>query len=161
MWWKVITTIVISLWCVAQMAWAESVAVKPTTPVQISIHPESNVSPGSVATFVVRVSSGLPSNNLSIDIDRPQGSALVSGELQWRGSIRQGEIKELRFSLQLATQTVPVIHAAASIQSFNGTQLAASATYRQTMVSPAGLSKANQGRKVSRKGRAVVEYSLK
>lgn len=161
MWWKVITTIVISLWCVAQVAWAESIAVKPTTPVQISIHPESAVSPGSIVSFVVQVSSSLPSNNLRIAVDLPSASELVSGELQWRGSIYQGEIKELRFSLKFPPQSVPAVNASASIQAMSGAQLAASAEYRQAVVQPAGISKANQGRKVSRKGRTVVEYSLK
>lgn len=161
MWWKVITTIAISLWCVAQVAWAESIAVKPTTPVQVSIHPESAVSPGSVASFVVRVSSSLPSDNLLIVVDLPPASELVSGKLQWRGSIYQGEIKELRFSLKLPPQTIPAINVSASIQAMSGAQLAASAVYRQTMAQPAGVSKTIQGRKVSRKGRTVVEYSLK
>ena len=161
MWWKVITTIVISLWCVTQMAWAESVAVKPTTPIQISILPESAVSPGSVASFVVRVSSSLPSDNFNISVELPQGAALVSGELQWRGTIYLGEIKELRFSLQLPSQAVPEINASASIQDLNGAQLAASAVYRQTIALPTGISKTKQGRQVSREGRTVVEFPLK
>jgi len=161
MWWKVKTTIAICLWCVVQVAWAESIAVKPTTPVQISIQAESAVSSGSVASFVVRVSSSLPSDNLSIAVDLPPASDLVSGKLLWRGSIRQGEIKELRFSLQLPPQTVPAINASASIQALNGAQLAASAVYRQTLAMPAGITKTNQGRIVSRKGSAVVEFSLK
>jgi len=161
MWWKVITTIAISIWCVAQVAWAESIAVKPTTPVQVSIQPESAVSPGGVASFVVRVSSSLPSDNLSIAVNLPPASKLVSGKLQWRGSILQGEIKELRFSLQLPPQAVPAINASARIQALSGAQLAASAVYRQALVSPAGLSKTNQGRIVSRKGSTVVEFSLK
>ncbi|WP_455202391.1 hypothetical protein [Kaarinaea lacus] len=161
MWWKVITTIVISLWCVAQVAWAETIAVKPTTPVQISIHPESTVSPGSVVSFVVRVSSSLPSDNLHITVELPPASEVMSGELQWSGSIYQGEIKEIRFSLKFPPHTVPVVSASASIQAVNGAQLAASTVYRQAMAQPAGISKSNQGRKVSREGRSVVEYSLK
>ena len=69
MWRKVKTTIAISLWCVVQVTWAESIAVKPTTPVQISIQAESAVSADSVVSFVVRVSSSLPSDNLSIAVD--------------------------------------------------------------------------------------------
>ena len=160
MWWKVITTIVISLWCMAQVAWAESIAVKPTTPVQVSIFPESAVSAGSVVSFVVRVSSSLPSDSLNIVVELPAATDLVSGNLNWRGSIAQGEVKELRFSLQLPPQTVPVINASASIQAVNGAQLAASAAYRQLQLMPAGINKINQGRIVPRKGSSVVEFSL-
>ena len=86
----------------AQVAWAETIAVKPTTPVQISIHPESPVSPGSVASFVVRVSSSLPSDNLRIIVELPPASELMSGELQWLGSIYQGEIKEINNAIILS-----------------------------------------------------------
>ena len=145
----------------AQVAWAESIAVKPTTPVQVSIFPESAVSAGSVVSFVVRVSSSLPSDSLNIVVELPAATDLVSGNLNWRGSIAQGEVKELRFSLQLPPQTVPVINASASIQAVNGAQLAASAAFRQPQLMPAGINKINQGRIVSRKGSSVVEFSLK
>ena len=79
----------------AQVAWAESIAVKPTSPIHVSIHPESVVSPGSIVSFVVQVTSSLPSDNLIIDIDLPQGAELVSGELYWRGTIYQEEICNL------------------------------------------------------------------
>ncbi len=160
MWWKVITTIVISIGCMAQMALAESIAVKPATPVEISIVPESTVSSGSVVSFLVSVSSSLPSDNLLIKVDLPNTVSLVSGELQWRGTIHPGEIRELRFSLQLPSGAVPAIHASARIQSPTGAQLAASAVYRQAVATPAGILKSSQGRKVDRNGRAVVEYSI-
>jgi hypothetical protein len=111
--------------------------------------------------FVVRVSSSLPSDNLHIVVELPAATDLVSGNLTWRGSIGLGDVKELRFSLRLPPQTVPVINTSASIQAANGAQLAASAAYRQPQLMPAGINKTNQGRIVPRKGSSVVEFSLK
>ena len=161
MWWKVITTIAITIGCVAQLAAAETIAVKPSTPVEISIVPESAVYPGAVVAFLVRASSSLPSENLLIQANLPQGSELVSGDLQWLGSVMPGQTRELRFSLRLSSGEVPAVHASASIQSPTGAQMAASAVYRQADLAPAGILKANQERKVNRNGQPVVEYSIK
>ncbi|WP_455222193.1 hypothetical protein [Kaarinaea lacus] len=141
-------------------ALAETVAVKPTTPLHVSIIPESAVTPGNNASFVVRVSSALASNNLVISVNQPEGAELLSGELQWSGSIAQGEVRELRFALRLPERAVPVINVIATIQSASGAQLAATDTYRQSVAMPAGL-KVAPGRTVSRHGHPVVEYSLK
>jgi hypothetical protein len=143
-----------------QAVLAETVAVKATTPLQITIVPESSVSPGSIASFVVRVSSSLASNNLVVAVSQPAGSELMSGELNWSGGIAQGEVRELRFMLRLPADSVPSITATATILSTQGGQLAASDVYRQAVATPTGL-KAAPGRTVSRQGRAVVEYSLK
>ena len=158
--WKVITTILISLCCWMQVAFAETIAVKPTTPLQVSIAPESVVAAGSSVSFVVRVSSALASDSLAIRVNQPAGAELLSGDLQWFGSIRPGDVRELRFALRLPGQMVPDIYATATIQSTGGAQLAASDVYRQSMALPTGL-KVIPGRTVSRQGRSVVEYSLK
>ncbi|WP_455206234.1 hypothetical protein [Kaarinaea lacus] len=118
------------------------------------------MSAGSAASFVVRVSSALASNNLLIEVSQPPGTELLSGGMRWAGSILPGEVRELHFTLQLPAQEVPPINATATIQSASGAQLAAADVYRQVVALPAAL-KTTQGRKVSRQGRAVMEYSLR
>jgi len=160
MWWKVITTILISLCCWMQASLADTVAVKPTTPIQVSILPESGVVAGGRASFVVRVSSTYSSNQLKIQVALPEGAELMSGALQWSGGISQDETRELRFELRLPRDTVPDINVIATIQSSNGGQLAATDVYHQPLATPTAF-KVAPGRTVSRQGRSVVEYSLK
>ena len=142
-------------------AWAENVAVKATTPVQISIFPETSVAVGSASTFVVRASSMLPSENFVIEVLPEQGSKWISGQKRWQGAIVPGQVLELRVSVQMPNHGVPAISANASIQAGDGTQLAASAVYRQQKISPIAAQKSNTARNVSRDGRPVVEYRVR
>jgi hypothetical protein len=160
MWRKVITTILISLSCWTQAALADSVAIKAATPVRVSIVPESAVTPGSAASFSVRVSSDVASDNLVVDINLPPGAELLSGDVRWAGGISPGEVRELRVIVRLPADSVPNIAATATIRATNGAQLAASDEYRQAVAMPSA-AKITQGKTVSRYGRAVVEYSLK
>ena len=143
-----------------QASLADTVAVKPTTPIQVSILPESGVFAGGRASFVVRVSSTYSSNQLKIQVALPEGAELMSGALQWSGGISQDETRELRFELRLPRDTVPDINVIATIQSSNGGQLAATDVYHQPLATPTAF-KVAPGRTVSRQGRSVVEYSLK
>jgi len=143
-----------------QVALADAVAVKPTTPLHVSIVPESGVSAGGAATFVVRVSSAYSSDHLKIEVAQPDGAELLSGALQWSGEILQDETRELRFELRLPQHAVPDINVVATIQSPNGGQLAATDVFHQAVARPSAY-KAAPGRTVSRRGHSVVEFSLK
>jgi len=157
---KGVTTILILLGCWTQVVFADSIAIKAATPVQISIAPETSVSPGGAATFVVRVTSSLASDHLVINVIQPPATELLSGELQWTGDIQADQVRELRFVLRLPAAAVPAIEVTATIHSASGGQLAASDVYRQPLALPSAV-KILQGRTVSRNGRAVVEYPLK
>lgn len=159
--WKIVTLAFFSIFFITQAVWAESLAVKATTPVKISIISETSVSAGSVSTFVVRATSVLPSENFVIEVEAPQGSRWLSGEKRWQGPIAPGKVQELRFTLQMPANAVASISATASIQAGDGSQLAASAVYRQQAISPIGSQKSSAARKVTRDGRPVVEYRVR
>ena len=159
--WKSITLITIFILSWAQSSWADSVAIKPATPVQISIVPDTAVAPGSTSTFVVRASSSLASSDFHIDIIPLQGSEILSGDLQWRGALYPGQIHELRITVKFPAQGTPTLSATASIQSGGSAQLAASAVYRPQLALPGAFKATRPQRHSSRNGRPVVEYTLK
>ena len=133
----------------------------PTTPVLISITPETSVSAGSVSTFLVTASTMLASDSFVVEVVPALGSEWISGPLQWQGSIEPGQVQELRVSLRMPTVGVPSVTANASIQASDGSRLAASAEYRLQQIMPAGAQKLNSGRKRLRNGSPVIEYTVK
>lgn len=159
--WISTTLITICILSWAQSTWADSIAIKPATPVQISIVPETAVAPGSTSIFVVRASSSLPSNDFHIDVTPLQGTELLAGDLQWRGAIYPGQVHELRITVRFPGQGTPTLSATASIQSGGSAQLAASAVYRPERAAPSAFKAIRPQRHSSRNGRPVVEYTLK
>ncbi|MGD8572789.1 MAG: hypothetical protein PVH98_10015 [Gammaproteobacteria bacterium] len=158
--WKTKTLMAVLVLFCSQPGWAQGVAIKPTTPVQITIVPESAVAPGSTSTFTIRASSSLPSSQLHIDITPSQGAQLLSGDLHWEGSVIPGQVRQLSITLRFDDQHQPQVSAVASIQSANSAQLAASAAYRPSVVQPTGVRLTPDHRQSSRNGQPVVEYSL-
>jgi hypothetical protein len=159
--WKLVALVFFGIIAVMQAAWAENIAVKAATPVHVSIYPEASVVAGSLSTFVVRATSILPSENFVIEVLPGQGSRWISGQQRWQGAIVPGQVQEFRFTVQMPITGIPAISVTASIQADDGTQLAASAAYRQQKISPIAAQKSNTVRKVSREGRPVVEYRVR
>ena len=158
---KLVALAFFSVFVFTTVAWAENIAVKATTPVQISIFPETNVAAGSISTFVVRASSMLASENFVIEVLPAQGAKWISGPQQWQGTVVPGQLLEFKVTVQLPDGTVPEISATASIQADDGTQLAANAVYRKQPISTIASQKLAPSRSVSRNGRPVVEYRVR
>lgn len=155
-----ITCCAISAALYVQNVWAGSVTIKPRTPVQVSITPETAVTPGANATFVIKASSSLASGAFSIAVTVPEGANILSGQLRWQGPIAPGQVRELRFTVHMPADQPPVVSATAAIQSDNSAQLAASAEYRPSSLLPSGITATQHQRKSLRNGHPVVEYSL-
>lgn len=136
-------------------------AVKATTPVEVSIYPVTSVSKGEESTFIVRATSSLPSDDFVIEIQPTKGSTLVSGDLSWQGPIMPGVAREMSVTLRMADKRVPSVSVTSSIQLDGGVEFAATATYRQQGNKPVATKAISRNRKVSRKGRQVIEYRLR
>jgi hypothetical protein len=97
----------------------------------------------------------------TISVTVPEGARIVSGRLQWQGSIAPGQVRELRVTVQMPTDEIPAVSATAAIPSDNSAQLAASAEYRPPSLLPSGVVATQLKRKSLRNNHPVVEYSLK
>lgn len=159
--WKNIALALIVSSSSLQHAVAEERAIKATTPVEIAIYPVTTVNKGEVATFVVYANSSVPSEDFAIEIVPAEGSAVVSGSLNWRGSIYPGQPRELSITLRMASDKVPSVSVNSSIQSGAEVRFAASATYTQQAQVPVAVQSTSRERKVARKGRQVNEYRVK
>lgn len=144
-----------------QLATAENLAIKATTPVEVSIYPVTAVNRGQVATFTVYATSSIPSDDLVIEINPSEGSEVIVGDLNWQGAIAPGQSRELSITLRMAQDGVPSVSVTSSIQQSGSVRFAASATYRQQTQTPVAIQSYSRERKVSRKGRQVIEYRVK
>lgn len=159
--WKLIALVIISLQAALSSAVAENLAIKATTPVEVSIYPVTTVERGGLSTFTVRAESSLPSEDFVIEIVPGKGSQLVEGELFWQGPVMPGIPRELTVTLRMANDAVPTVSVKSTINTGGSVQFAASATYRQQIQMPAAYQSVSKERKVPRKGRQVIEYRVK
>lgn len=144
-----------------QVAIAEELAIKASTPVEVSIYPVTTVVKGQQSTFVVRAVSSMPSDDFVIEIIPGDGSELVSGDLVWSGPVFPGVPREISVTLRMAGNATPTVSVNSSIQLGGDVRFAASATYRQETQTPAAYQMVSKERKVPRKGSQVNEYRVK
>lgn len=151
---------------------------KPLVPVQVSITPLQSVGQGQVVEFVVSATVNIDADNLQMVVSLPQTLQLVSGELQWRGSLRKGVEKQLNFAARLSDtsrntagdpliEVRAVLAGAAQPENTNSrpqTRLAASAFYRwHSGIARAATIEALplNSRVVTRNGIKIQEYPLR
>lgn len=158
--WKLVALMFLISFSALQSVGAESLAIKASTPVEVSIYPVTSVSRGQASTFKVRAVSSIPVENFTIKILPSAGSRVLSGNLEWHGAMVPEVAKELTITLQLDSNSVPSVSVNSSIQMEGEARFAASATYRQQSKPPAGYQSVSKERKVPRKGRQVNEYQL-
>ena len=158
--WKIVALVLFISMTGMQSAMAENLAIKASTPVEVSIYPLTPVSRGQASTFKVYAESSIPVENFVIEILPTAGSKLLSGKLKWQGSMVPGVPQELTFTLQMANNGVPSVSVNSSIQMEGAARFAASATYRQQTQSPVGYQSSSKERKATRKGRQVIEYRV-
>jgi hypothetical protein len=159
--WKIVALVLVTSLLGLPPAIADNLAIKATTPVEVSIYPVSSVNRGQASTFTVRATSSIPSDNFVIEVKPSDGSQLLSGELLWQGPVTPGVPRELSITLRMASDEVPSVSVTSSVQFDGEVQFAASATYRQQTQSPSAIQTFSRERKVARKGRQVIEYSVK
>ena len=134
--------------------------VKPTTPVKVSLQPQSQPKAGQAVEFVVRAVSDIATFSLIIIVQTPLGAVVQSGALVWEGAANAGETKTLRVLLLLPAQGGTEVSAVARIRAPNGAQLAARAVYRDNSGAVAASLGKSRPRSVLRNSRAVAEYPL-
>ena len=159
--WKIVALVLMTSLSGMQVAVAEKLAIKATTPVEVSIYPLTPVSKGQASTFMVRAMSSIPSEDFVIEVIPSQGSKILSGDLVWKGQMVPGVPREHSVTLRMANDSVPTVSVNSSIHLGGDVRFAASATYRQQSQIPAGYQTVSKERKVPRKGRQVIEYRVK
>ena len=158
--WKIVALVLVLSFSGLQSVGAESLAIKASTPVEVSIYPVTSVSRGEASTFKVLAVSSIPVENFTIRILPGDGCRLLSGSLEWNGPMVPGEARELSVTLRMANDAVPTVSVNSGIQLDGEVRFAASATYRQQTKSPVGYQSVSKERKVPRKGRQVNEYQV-
>jgi len=156
-----ITALILCFFSLVSSVFAEQGLGKPTTPVQISIVPETAVTAGAVCKFIITASSQLASDNFVITIIPPAGGVLLSGSQQWQGPVLPQHPVQLQVTIRMPATGESSITADATIQASDGSRLAASTEYRLSTASTMGAVKARAGRVVPRQGSPVVEFAVK
>ena len=141
-------------------AYADSTAGKPTTPIRISIVPESDVANGRVAKFLISASSDITSDAFVINIVPAKGSKWLSGPKQWRGSVLARQPQQLHVTVRMPASGVPSLSANAGIEADDGSRMGASVVYSEPSKSSNDNKHINQGRVVPRQNDPVIEYSV-
>ncbi len=159
--WKTVALVFAILLPGMQAAFADQLAIKASTPVEVSIYPISTVSRGQASTFVVHAMSSIASDDFVIEIIPSEGSELVSGDLVWQGPMVPGVPREISVTLRMAGHSTPTVSVNSSIELGGDVRFAASATYRQQTQTPAAYQTLSKERKVPRKGHQVNEYRVK
>lgn len=153
----------------ANLAWmsnaiAETMAIKASSPVSISISTVENNSSNSLVAFVVSATSTAAADNFVINVKLPGEAVVHDGQTQWQGAIAAGEVIELGFTAELRTDIDQHITASATISTPQGARLSASAIYESFAASVSAFKREkahSRSRASIRKGRSVSEYSLK
>jgi len=158
--WKIAALVLLTTLSGISFAGPENLAIKASTPVEVSIYPVTPVGRGQTSTFVVRAESSIPVENFVIKILPTSGSKVLAGELNWQGSMTPGVAQELRITLKMADDGVPAVSVNSGIEMGGDMRFAASATYRQQTQTPVGYQAVSKERKVKRKGRQVIEYKV-
>jgi hypothetical protein len=161
----VIGFLVISIVVFFASAYAAPKKGKPQSPVQVSIAPSNpsvspeSIKPGDVVEFLVTAVSLAAADEMQIFVTLPTGAVLVSGDLSWSGTAREGEKRSLNFTIKVPTKQSGPIKARVVIPSVEGHSFSASAHYSLRV--PA-KSKDKDGSispvKKDSKGSDVIEY---
>ena len=146
-------------------------AVKPQSPVTVTIHPAKEPSSGEEIDFVVSATSQVTAQQLAIIVYPPKDMQLIRGDLSWRGPVQRGQTKALRFTgafKQLSNQQILVN---AVIQNEKGPRFSARASYvapstnnnaRALSVPTTGgqIDTQEDGHAIQRGERTVIEYPI-
>ena len=137
---------------------------KPMSPVRVQVSPtQSGISPetikaGDIIEFKVTASSGIPTDELKIDVDLLQGAKLVSGDLSWTGPAGKNEEKTITLFVRAPENGKGKIRARVSLPPTKGARFSAEALY---FLGPEARQKPDMGQssvKKNSRGRDVIEY---
>jgi len=141
-------------------AFADTAAGKPSVPVQITITPESEVTPGGVSQFLISATSQIASDSFVINIIPPKGGKWLSGPSQWRGPVLPRQAQQIRVTLRMPDTGALALEVNAGIEADDGSRMAASAVYSESSTPPNNGANDSKGRIVQRLAAPIVEYTL-
>jgi hypothetical protein len=145
---------------------SETVAVaadKPSSPLQVSLRPLEEATPGKIVTFEAEVSAYAPFADVVLAIDLPAPLRLVAGPQRWQGALVPGEPQRITFTVYLPTEGRHKLRVTATVQGGNG-RLANEAHYlvgEDDNAPLGGIRQAPREAPPSGDGRPVLEYPVR
>ena len=94
-------------------------AAKPLSPLQLTLRPVGDVQPGVVSEFSLQLQSAVTASEVSVSVELPVGSQLLSAGMPWSGSVAKGESRSWRIRVILPANAQH-INAVAQIKRADG-----------------------------------------
>lgn len=137
--------------------------LKPQTPINVAIIPSESAlqhKDEHVIELTVTVTTAIDQQGMDITIKASKGAEIVSGEVNWAGSLRKGEEKVLVITARASKAGRGKITAMAEASAGRGALFRAEAHYEF------GNNTANKQKPASRatkdsKGRGLIEYEVR